>query len=333
MALNISYFKAIQNATELSSAQDLAIQEAKTRLANELITSIGYKPKATRNGVLQPIVLSTGKKSYKSTIVALPDNPLFVGDMVIVGNDRWLIVEISNTNPIQTVGTAWLCNQLFKFQNGTTTIIEKYGVFDDGTYSHISDDQIVTLDSKTSFYLPYDDDTKFIFVDKRLATDVVYNKSAEPELLCWSVTAVNPKSKNYGTGSHLLELAVASSAYDSTRDNMSNMVCDYISSSGGGSTGELLPCSITTARSGIRTGTSYTYAVTFYEADGVTVDDTVVAVWTVNPAITGVTSTPNGNSIKISVASNDDLVGSTFVLSVTASNGLYNTITYNVEVV
>lgn len=333
MALSISYFKAVQNATGLSSAQDLIVQDAKTRLVNELIPSIGYKANATRNGVLQPIVLTTGKVPYKSTIVAIPNDPLFVGDMIVVGNDRWLVVETSNTNPIQVTGTAWLCNQLFKFQNGATTIVEKYGVFDDGTYSQSSDDQIVTLDSKTGFYLSYDNDTKFIFVDKRLATDVVYNKSAESELLCWSVTAVNPKSKNYGAGSHLLELSVASSAYDPTKDNISNMVCDYISSSGGGSTGELLPCSITTARSTIGTGRSYTYAVTFYKADGVTVDDTAVAVWAVNPDITGVTSTPNGNSIKISVASNDDLVGSTFVLSVTASNGLYNTVTYNVEVV
>ena len=333
MTLDIGYFKSIQNATGLSSAQDLLIQDNKTRLASDLVSSMNYKASATRNGVLQSIVLVSGKASYKSTVIALPNDSLFVGDMIVVGNDRWIVVETSNTNPIQTTGTAWLCNQLFKFQNGTTTIIEKYGVFDDGTYSLSNDDQIVTLSNKTSFYLPYDDDTKLIFVDKRLATDVVYNESGKEELLCWSVSGINPKSKNYGAGSHLLEIIVGNSAYDPTKDSMENMVCDYISSSGGGSTGELLPCSITTARSSIRTGTSYTYAVTFYKADGVTVDDAVVAVWTISPTITGVTSAPNGNSIKISVASNDDLVGSTFVLSVTASNGLYNTVTYNVEVV
>lgn len=333
MALDINYFRDIQNAHGLDSSQAVLIADNKRRLSSDISSSINYKSGAKRNGVSQPVVISVGKQTYESVITAMPGDSLYTGDIVEDGENRWLIVETSTTNQIQVTGTAWLCNQLFKFQNGSTTIIEKYGVFDDGTYSQSSDDQIVTLDSKTSFYLPYDDDTKFIFVDKRLATDVVYDKAAESELLCWSVTAVNPKSKNCGTGSHLLELTVASSAYDSTKDNMSKMVCDYISSSGGGSTGELLPCSITTARSSIRTGTSYTYAVTFYKADGVTVDNTVVAAWTVSPVITGVTFAPNGNSIKISVANNDDLVGSTFVLSVTDSNGLYNTVTYNVEVI
>lgn len=314
--------------------RDSIIAVAKDSFSSQIVDNPAYRASSTRNGAAQAFVIQAQKKTpYKADVFAMPGDSLYCGDLIENDGEHWLIVETNTTNPIQITGTAWLCNQLFKFQNSTTTIVEKYGVFDDGTYSQSSDDQIVTLDSKTSFYLPYDNDTKFIFVDKRLATDVVYNKSAELELLCWSVTAVNPKSKNYGSGSHLLELAVTSSAYDSTKDDMSNMVCDYISSSGGGSTGELLPCSITTARSSIRTGTSYTYAVTFYKADGVTVDDTVVAVWTISPAITGVTSTPNGNSIKISVASNDDLVGSTFVLSVTASNGLYNTVTYNVEVV
>jgi len=333
MALDISYFKAVQNATGLSSIQDLIVKDNKTRLASDLITSINYKPSATRNGVLQPIVLVGGKTSYKSTIVALPDDSLFVGDLISVGTDNWLVVETSNTNPIQKTGTAWLCNQLFKFQNGTTTIVGKYGVLDNGSYSYDADSKIITLDSGYTIYLPYDNDTEKLFVDKRLAINVVYNKDGALELSCLKINAADSVSKSYGTGAHLLTLDVESSAYDPTKDDISNMVCNYISISGGGSTGELLPCSITTARSSIRTGTSYTYAVTFYKTDGVTVDDTVVAVWTVSPAITGVTSTPNGNSIKISVTSNDDLVGSTFVLSVTDSNGLYNTVTYGVEVI
>ena len=333
MVLDINYFKNIQNAHGLDSSQKVLINDNKRRLSYDMVSSINYKASAKRNSVSQPVVISVGEQTYKSVITTMPGDSLYSGDLIDSEGERWLVVETNTTNPIQITGTAWLCNQLFKLQNYSTLIIEKYGVFDDGTYSQSSNDKIVTLQDKTKFYLPYDNDTKFIFVDKRLATDKVYNKSAEFEMLCWSVTAVNPKSKNYMAGSHLLELSVQSSAYDATKDSIENMVCDYISTSGGGSTGELLPCSITTARSTIGTGRSYTYAVTFYKADGVTVDDTVVAVWTVSPAITGVTSTPNGNSIQISVANNDDLVGSTFVLSVTDSGGLYNTTTYKVEVV
>lgn len=314
--------------------RDSIITVAKESFSDQIVDNPAYRASSTRNGTPQALVIQAQKKTpYKADVFAMPGDSLYSGDLIENDGEHWLVVETNTTNPIQITGTVWLCNQLFKFQNGSTTIIEKYGVFDDGTYSLSKDDQIVTSSNKTSFYLPYDNDTKLIFTTKRLATDVVYNKSGEEELLCWSVSGINPKSKNYGVGSHLLELIVDSSAYDSAKDSLSNMVCDYISNSGGGSTGELLPCSITTARSSIRTGTSYTYAVTFYKADGVTIDDSVVAAWSVSPTITGVTSTPNGNSIKISVENNDDLVGSTFVLSVTDSNGLYNIVTYKVEVV
>ena len=310
------------------------ITVAKDSFSSQIVDNPAYRASSTRNGTAQAFVIQAQKKTpYKADVFAMPGDSLYSGDLIENEGEHWLVVDTNTTNPIQVTGTAWLCNQLFKFQNGTTAIVEKYGVFDDGTYSLSKDNQIVTLSNKTSFYLPQDNDTKSIFTTKRLATDIIYNKSGEKELLCWSVSGINPRSKNYGTGSHLLELIVDSNAYNATKDSIENMVCDYITSSSGGSTGELLPCSITTARSSIRTGTSYTYAVTFYKADGVTVDDTVVAVWTISPAITGVTSTPNGNSIQISVANNDDLVGSTFVLSVTDSGGLYNTTTYKVEVV
>lgn len=314
--------------------RDRVITVAKESFSDQIVDNPAYRGSSKRNGTSQPLVIQAQPKTpYKADIFTMPGGSLYAGDLIENEGEHWLVVETNTTNPIQTTGTAWLCNQLFKFQNGTTTIIEKYGVFDDGTYSLSKDDKIVILKNKTTFYLPYDDDTKFAFVDKRLATNVTYNKSAELELLCWSITSVNIKPNNYGAGSHLLELNVQSSAYDATKDSIENMVCDYISNSSGGSTGVLLPCSITSSRSSIRTGTSYTYVVTFYKADGVTVDNTVAAAWSVSPTIVGITSTPNGNSITISVANNDDLVGSTFVLSVTDSGGLYNTTTYNVEVV
>ncbi len=313
--------------------RDRIITIAKESFSSQIVDNPAYRESSKRNGTTQSLVIQAQSTPYKAGVFAMPGDSLFSGDLLENESERWLVVETNTTNPIQTTGTAWLCNQLFKFQNGTTTIVEKYGVFDDGSYSHDADKQIVTQKDGYTVYLPNDDDTKKLFVDKRLAIDASYNKDGEQQLFCVKINTIDSVSKNYGSGSHLLLVDVESSDYSSTSDSIENMVCDYISTNSGGSTGELLPCSITTARSSIRTGTSYTYAVTFYEADGVTVDDSVVALWSVNPTITGVTLTPNGNSIKISVANNDDLVGSTFVLSVTDSNGLYNTVTYNVEVV
>ena len=334
MNIDANYFRAIQNATGLSSEQDVVIRDTKNRLTSDLTHSVHYKESAKINGVAKKLIIAPGKVSYKSAISVLPDDELWDGDIVSDGNNNWLVIETKMSNPVQTVGVGWLCNHKFRFQNGASTIIEAYGVLDNGTYSKTKDDQIIALDNKYKIYLPYNDDTKKLYIDKRLATNVSYDASGAEILTCYKITAVDPVSQNFGQGAHLLVLTVESCTYDKSVDSISEVICNYIAS---GSTPApsptLLPCSITTLRSSIRTGASFTFMATFYKVDGTTVDPSVVAKWSVSPVIAGITSTPNGSSISISVANNDDLVGQTFTVSVTDAGGLYNTATCNVEVV
>ncbi|MFA6728937.1 MAG: hypothetical protein WCS17_12110, partial [Prevotella sp.] len=146
--------------------RDSIVTVAKESFTNQIVDNPAYRALATRNGTAQALVIQAQSGTpYKADVFAMPGDLLYSGDLIENDGEHWLVVETNTTNPIQVTGTAWLCNQLFKFQNGTTTIIEKHGVFDDGTYSLSKDDKIVTLKNKTSFYLPYDDNTKFVFVD------------------------------------------------------------------------------------------------------------------------------------------------------------------------
>lgn len=243
MALDINYFKAIQNATGLNSAQEAIIQENKIRLLSDMVESINYKASATRNGILQPVVITVGKISYKSMITALPGDSLYAGDMIVSDGDYWLIVEVNTTNPIQNSGTAWLCNQLFRFQNGSTTIIERYGVLDNGNYATSGNDKIQIIDNKYKIYLPYDNDTKKLYVGKRLAINRSFDSSGAEILTTYNITSVDPVAQSYGKGGHLLLLSIESSSYESDADSLTEMICDYIasSSSGGTSSSTLLP--------------------------------------------------------------------------------------------
>ena len=316
------------------TTRDRIITSAKEEFISKVVDSPAYKSAATCNAVTQPIVIEPGKVSYKAKIIAVPGDALCVGDLIIDGTDKWLVVETKTSNPIQISGTAWLCNQLFRFQNGTTTILESYGVLDNGSYSTSGDNKIQIISDKYKIYLPYNTSTKKIYIDKRLATNKAYDKDGKEILVTYKVTGFDSVSESYGTGGHLLILNVIASSYDASIDSLTEMICDYIasSSSGGTSSPTLLPCSITTARPSILTGTSFKFAVTFYKADG-TVNSSAVAAWTVTPTVSGITSTPNGNSIVISVANDDTLVGQTILISVTDTGGLYNTATYSVEVI
>ena len=336
MSLDMNYFKAIHGGIGLNSSQDLTINENKAEIKENLVLSINYKPLATNNGKPQPVVLTKGKSGFKGTVFALPDDNLCVGDMIECDGNRWIVVEISSTNPIQKSGAVWLCNQLFRFQNFDSTIIERWGVFDSGSYSKTEDKQVQTADNWYRIYLPYDDDTRKLYVDKRLATNKCYKSDGDEILSTYKITSFDPVSKNYGQNGHLLVLVTESSSYQTGEDNIEELICNYIAPSDDSvdpPSPTLLPCSITTGRSTIRTGASCTYIVTFYKSDGVTIDNNIVAIWNLSPSIKGVTSVQSGNSIKVSVSNVDALVGKAFTMSVVDTGGLYNTATMNVEVI
>lgn len=334
MNIDLGYFHSVQGTNGLHSSKEYTIRQSQAKLKNDIPSTIGYEASAARNGVAQPLVLIGGKTPNKAKVITLPNDELFAGDIISAGMENWIIVSVSQTNPIQKVGEAWLCNQKFRFQNGTSTIIEKYGVLDNGSYSISDDKQVGVLSDKYKVYLPYDDETKKLYIDKRIATNVSYNKDGKQMLTTYKITGYDPVSKSYGQGAHLLVMPVESSPYDPVNDNITEMICDYIISSGGGDVPSptLLNSSIS-GRSTIRTGYSNTYNAVFYKADGVTVDENIVATWNVVPNINGVTIVANGNSIKISAANNDALIGEVITITLTDTGGLYNSATITVEVI
>lgn len=330
--LDINYFKAIQGATGLSSTQEVEIQANRDRIKAEMISSIGYKSTATRNGTVQPLVLAPDKTSYKSRIITLPGDDLFIGDLIYSDSEYWLVIETKNLNPIQKVGIGWLCNQLFKFQNFNSTIIEQWGVLDTGNYGVTSDKQIQTLDNKTKIYLPYNDNTKKIYVDKRLATNKVYNHNNEEILAVYKVVSIDSVSKNYGQGSHLVCFDIESVDYSPSEDNIAEMICNYITSTNEVIDEELLICSLL-GRNSLRVGSSFVFKVVFYKNDNITEDNDIEAVWSITPTIVGITSVINGNEMSISIANKDNLIGETFTIEVVDTNGLYNSASMEVEVI
>lgn len=336
MPLDINYFRAIQGSTGLKSSQELKIEENKYRLKEDLTSSINFKPLATKNGVLQPIVLVNGKSGFKGNVIALPDDNLSVGDMIVCDDNHWLVIEVSSTNPVQKSGTVWLCNQVFRFQNFNSTVVERWGVFDSGAYSKTEDKQIQTADSWYRIFLPHDDDTKKIHIDKRLATNKSFDSNGDEILTVYKVTSIDSTSKNYGKSGHLLVLIAESSQYQPREDDIDKLICNYISEDGTGSGDDsptLLPCGITTSRSTIRAGTSYTFGVTFYESDKTTIRNNVTATWSIEPSIEGISGVPIGNSFRISVKNDDVLIGKDITVFVTDFDGIYNVAILNVGVV
>lgn len=200
-------------------------------------------------------------------------------------------------------------------------------------------------------YLPFDEDTAKLYLDKRIITEVAYDKNGERIPVVYKITGRDSISESYGKGGHLLVLnAESSSDYNKLTDNLDLMIAEYIAPEEEPTPPtppdpvdppdppvppvQLLPGSIS-GRETLKAGLgARKYTVTFYGSDGETEDTSVTAFWTVVlPA--GYESyihyTINDNTLSLSA--DEDAIGEMVILQASDADGLYETCEFAVKVV
>ena len=315
-----------------SSDRETVLNEAKENFIESIVENPSYRDDVYKNGKKCSLVIDRTETSYKYKIIALPDEELYAGDIVSIDDETLIVTEVRSLNPLQKVGTAWLCNINLSFQNGTHDIITRPAVLDSGVYSTTKNgnEELQYVDKQFKLYLPYDDDTKKIYVDKRIAVDTRFDKHGQEILEVYSITGLNRVARSYGKGGHLLICELRSDTYSPSADNLELMICDYIEDNDSGSSAtEQLPCSIS-GRPTIMLGQTRTYTATFYNAENQEVSG-IESVWNIFGNIE-VSTQEVDNTIKITVPDNEDYIGETIQVILTDTNGLYKPFTFEVEV-
>lgn len=308
--VDINYFKSIQNSQGIYNETEAKIAEAQLRLTRELRHSISYKKEALRNGINQEIILVPHRQvKYKCEIIAFPNDELYVGDIILIDDLHWIIVETNTTNPIQTSGVAWLCNHLFRFQNHSSKILEYWGVIDDGSYSLplAGNTQVKFPNNRVDFYLPYNNDTQYIYIDKRIATGTMYDQSGNNILEVYKIEGKKQTLNTYGKGGHLLVLQAVSEQYNAKRDNIYEAICDFISRTIEETQTENESLIKIQGRTQLRTGGTNKYSALM----GTSVD----FKWELDTKIDGITMAVKDNIAYITAKDTEDLVGETIILS------------------
>ena len=304
--LTLRDYKAIQNSVGVDTMNDAKIREAKESLKRELITSVHFM-QCKRNGIPQSFVVTPSEAYHKYEIEALPDEELYVGDEIECRGEHWIVVKTRVASPFQTIGLMWLCNYKFRWQSFTPKIIERWGVLDSGVYSTTRDGNgdLVTPDKQFKIYFPKDDETKKLFIDKRLAVEAIYDASGREILNVYRITGYDSISTSYGQGGHLLVLNARSEDYVPGRDSITEMICDYIEPAD-----EPEPQTGTIeGNTQIRVGKARTYVADFD-----------VEAWSLETELSGVHLTPEGNQVKMAVDLSDDLVGEIVTLVADGDN-------------
>lgn len=300
---------------------------------NAFISSIvndpAYQADTTIEGVITPLAVAP-KSTISCSVKAIPETNIHIGDIVDCFGKKWVVVELYTDQVGFINGTIWLCNDIIRFQNSTSEIYEALCVIDDGTYSKRSSDSDAYVMTNTyHIYMPVNDATRRLYVDKRLALGQIFSSIGEEILEVYKIVGIDLKSKNFGDGSHLMMLTMQRDVYNPQADNLLENICDYIADSGDTGTASTGSCNIV-GRDSIRLGASRTYTAQFLDEGGVDAGD-VVAEWSVS-APDGVLYEIDGSNLKVTVPLSEGLVGEIIVLILTDAGGVYGTCEKKVQV-
>ena len=314
MPENIGYYMAIQGGYGVNSTVQSEVREAKDRIRDDLMTSLNYDDvNATRNGVRQGFLVTTTEYANQGQVRALPGDELYVGDLVGFAGEDWIVTDVTPVNPFYRMGLMKLCNYTLRFQNFSHTIYERKCFIDGGAYATYvkGDTRIQYGNEKATVYLPYDEATKKLFIDKRISIGTLFDKYGNEILQCYKIIGVDYRTVSYGFGAHLMILHIEQDAYSPEKDNYQESVCDYIPVSTDTSTGGQghKSCKIEGSLR-IRVGFSRTLKALFY--DGNDLVEGIEPTWSMDPAVSGITYVAENDAIKFRAEDDPSIIGKTF---------------------
>lgn len=219
--------RIINYAKGAQSQKQAHITRLKAEYERNFTKSLEYEADAKRNGAPQEFIARKTKGSQRYELASRPNETFNAGDLIDCYGSTWIVTEVNANKDIYTSGYMVRCNTVFKFQLGDK-IVERWGVLDPGVYSTTIKDTLVMpeLNKQFKIFLPYDDETKHLTIDRRFAVGSMYDVNGKEVLSVYRITGYDPQSENYGDD-RLLVLYCKSDVYDPHRDNIELGICDY----------------------------------------------------------------------------------------------------------
>ena len=320
----------VDNYQEVASARD--------DLYRDMMASPDFQRTAKRNGVPQGMLLTRGGEKHTYNVICMPGDELYAGDEIEVFGSHWIVMEARADDTTHATGVIQQCNHLFRFQNFTSHVIERWGYIDISGYSSSfnSDFQLQRSEEQLALYLPYDTDTAKLFVDKRLASHVGNDSMGNRILFTFKITGLNPVSESFNHGDHLLMVKAVRDLYSPDKDNIEMMLCDYIAPEAVYPPPPAPNEPLLTRIDGgdvIRLRSSRSYVPQFYSTQADDIDDDVAPHWGVRSECDVEYSVDGDGKLTLIVGDDADLIGTTIYLTVTDLNDKYPSCTKEVEVI
>lgn len=228
--LDINYYRSLQNGTNYLNNKEILAAETRRRIHDDMLTSIDCEYNVLRNGNPQIFVITTTEQVDKMDILSLPEEDLFIGDIIYAYGKDWIVKEVYANQFLQKKGKMICCNLNLRFQvSNKSDIIERPVCLDSGVYATAQKMQpeLIVPDQQYKMYAQIDDQIMHLYPGKRLAVGKWYNDDDKLHLKCVQITAVDATSLNFYNG-HIVEFKVRSVTDDPINDDLDSMICDYI---------------------------------------------------------------------------------------------------------
>lgn len=171
------------------------------------------------------IISQQSNDPHVKTICALPNERFFEGDIFKWKHSHWIISEVDLDTDVYYRGTAHWCNVLLRWQNEDGDIIERWCYSSANTSDGVALGNVINLtDGYYKLYLPLDDETKKLKINKRFLIDIDNNAPTAYDLTSVDViSSIFDEHKKHG----LIIINVAKSERADDRDNYELMIADY----------------------------------------------------------------------------------------------------------
>lgn len=300
---------------------------------DSIIESPAYQSNARRNGISQPLAV-TRTESGECNITVMYGDEIYIGDLIEVFGEVWLCTDLHTDEYGISYGTIKMCNHKISFQDYNGVVIAIDAIIESGSYSKGDNKALPAVDGTYRCYLPLNEKTSRLYVDKRLALGITYDSKGKEILEVGKITWIDRISNNRGNGSHLLFISLTKDVFNEEKDNLDIIICDYIPEKNFETTQKEASVNrqlVINGRDSIRIGTTRTFKVTAVDGDGNNINAQDID-WEVT-AEPGIIATSELDTCTISVPLWDALIGTDIIFKCSDRLGRFVAVNKKVEVI
>lgn len=236
--LDLSYFKAIHNATDTKTFAERQAETTRYNTEKNFSKTYGTKQCMVNDSPQELIINEVAGNNFQRTVITRPSQTIRAGDIVDCLGRKWIVLEVDPDQTIYTKALIQQCNIILKWiSKKSRKVIERYAWAENVTKysSGIRDSNVIQrVEFQVKVRVGLDEETALLKRDQRFLLDLDGSEydtclaSGHPDAYILSNRDVFTRASYFGkdTGK-VVELTLSESMFNTETDNAELMIADY----------------------------------------------------------------------------------------------------------